>query len=146
MTATVTLDVSSIMSACKELLTQEWAAHKKTGKLNRHPVCRYSVGGPRDNPVAVLPSVAKGFNNIELLLRDIVDCKKPEGSPLLDGEVVVGGDCSVSVYPPRHTKDEAPHTSAYTITTTPAPSAGTVMCSLLWGEERLSGSLTRVGP
>ena len=123
-----TIDVSSVIAACKDELTAEWADYKKSGKLKRTPVCRYSVGGPRDNPVAALSSVAKGVTQWQQLLRDVVDCKKPEGSPLLESEMVVGADCSVSVYPERHYKGEAPHTNFYTVSaTTPAPTSGNSM-------------------
>lgn len=71
----VTLEVAGIVSSCKDILTAEWAVFKKTNELQVKRVCTYSVGGPRDNPVGTLDSVASCSVQWDLLLRDIVDSK-----------------------------------------------------------------------
>jgi len=71
----INLEVSNIMSTCKDHLSSEWADFKKCPKLPVSNVCIYSIGGGRDNPVSVLPSVAKGMDEWELLLKDVIDAK-----------------------------------------------------------------------
>lgn len=120
----VTLEVTDIVSACKDVLTAEWVVFKKTNQLKARRVCTYSMGGPRDNPVATLDSVAYSSTQWDLLLKDVVDFKVASHRPVLENEMMVGADCSVSIYPARHKVAEENYTSAYTVGTLPPPPKG----------------------